>query len=118
MTEPDESQAEPATVTDERRALESPTHGGSQNRSSLILVWVGIAAGVVFIVAVVFFSGLFIGRSSSGNFRGEYHQPGMMWPSQSGQYGQWPGMMGPGGMMGPNWPGEPTTTAPTNTPRP
>jgi hypothetical protein len=91
--------------------------------SNSILVWVGIVAGVVFIVAVIFFSGFFIGRNSDGNFRGGYHQPGMMGPSQSGPYGQMsPGMWGPGGMMGP-WgpisPGQqpPTTTVPT-TPRP
>jgi hypothetical protein len=89
------------------------------NRLSLILAWVGIVAGVVFIVAVVFFSGFFIGRSSSGNFRGGY---GMTGPSQTGPYGHmWPGMMGPGGMFGPGgqWPGQqpPTTTAPT-APRP
>jgi hypothetical protein len=32
-----------------------------------MLVWVGIVTGVVFVVAVVFFSGFFIGRNSSGN---------------------------------------------------
>lgn len=85
-------------------------------------MWVGIVAGLMFIVALVFFSGFFIGRNSYSNFRGGYHQPGMMGPSQAGPYGQmWPGMMGPGGMMGPYgpWPGQqpPTTTIPT-TPRP
>jgi hypothetical protein len=45
-------------------------------------VWVGIVAGLMFIVALVFFSGFFIGRNSYGNFRGGYHQPGMMGPSQ------------------------------------
>jgi hypothetical protein len=38
---------------------------------------------VVFIVAVVFFSGFFIGRNSSGDFRGGYHQARMMGPSQT-----------------------------------
>lgn len=89
------------------------------SRLNLAVAWVGIVAGVVFIVAVVFFSGFFIGRSSSGHFRGGY---GMTGPSQTGPYGHmWPGMMGPGGMFGPGgqWPGQqpPTTTAPT-TPRP
>lgn len=120
MTEPRESRAEPAAVAAERRAAQTAPYDDGRNRSNSILVWVGIVAGVVFIVAVIFFSGFFIGRNASGNFRGGYHQPGMMWPSQTGPSGQWPGMMGPGGMMGPNypWPSQqPTTTAPT-TPRP
>ncbi|MEZ0341219.1 hypothetical protein ACAG25_14665 [Mycobacterium sp. pV006] len=108
MTEPVQSRPEQATVTGERRAVESPPYEGGRNRASSILIWVGIVAGVVFIVAVVFFSGFFMGRYSSGDFRDGHHQPGMMGP----------GMMRPG-MMGPNqWPGhQPTTTAPT-TPRP
>lgn len=125
MTESRESGTErAAAAVGERRVFESPSpYGdGRRNRSNSILVWVGIVAGVVFIVAVIFFSGFFIGRHSDGNFRGGYHQPGMMGPSQMGPYGQMgPGMMGPGGMMGPSgpWPRQqmPTTTAPT-TPRP
>jgi len=122
----------PAAAAAERRAVETPPSDDMRNRPrpgqgsptvpNSILVWVGIVAGVVFIVAVVFFAGFFVGRSTSGGWRGGYQQPGMMWPSQTGpSYGQmWPGMMGPGGMMGPNyqWPGQqPTTTAPA-TPRP
>ena len=121
MTESRESRTEPTTVTGDRRDYETPTYDDRPNRLNSILVWVGIVAGVVFIVAVIFFSGFFIGRSSYGNFRCGYHQPGMMGPSQTGPYGQWPGMMGPGGMMGPNspWPGQqPTTTAAPITPRP
>lgn len=106
MTEPLKSGAEQSTVAGERRVVESPPYDDRRNRAGSILAWVGIVAGVVFIVAVVFFSGFFIGRSSSGNFRDGYHQPGMM---------MGPGQMGPG-QMGPNqWPT--TTTAPT-TPRP
>jgi hypothetical protein len=92
-----------------------------------VLAWVGIVAGVVFVVAVVFFSGFFIGRSSGGNFRLDRDRdgtvyPGTMYPGQSGPYGPMgPGMMGPGGTWGPYgpWtPGQPspTTTAPS-TPR-
>ena len=117
MTEPRESGTEQTTAVGQRRAFESAPYDDRRDRSSSILVWVGIVAGVVFIVAVIFFSGFFIGKSSFGNFRGGYHQPGMMSPSQSGPYGQmWPGMMGP---YGPTWPGQqpPTTTVPT-TPRP
>ena len=123
MTEPRQSRTERSSVDQTSPAFE-PVQQQYKRESQLnsILVWVGIVAGVMFIVALVFFSGFFIGRNSYGNFRGGYHQPGMMGPSQTGPYGQmWPGMMGPGGMMGPYgpWPGQqpPTTTAPT-TPRP
>jgi len=113
MTE-SQSGTERTTAAMERRAFESaPPYDDRRNKSNSILVWVGIVAGVVFIVAVVFFAGFFIGRNSSGNFRDGYHQPGMMGPSQIGPGGQTgPGQMGPGGMMGPNqWPT--MTTAPT-----
>lgn len=123
MTEARESRTEQTAAAGARRAFETPPYDDRRDKSHSLLVWVGIVAGVVFIIAVVFFSGFFIGRASSGNFRGGYHQPGMMGPSQTGPYGQWgPGMMGPGGMMGPNdqWPGQqsPTTTVPTTMPRP
>jgi hypothetical protein len=107
MTEPRQSESvEPA-----------PRYDGPNQVHSLLL-WVGIVAGVVFIVAVVFFSGFFIGRSSSGHFdnydRDGAEHPGMMFPGQRGWYGP----MGPG-MMGPWGPGQqwPTPTTPT-TPRP
>lgn len=127
----------------ERRAVESTPYDDRRNEdrrnedrrntAGIILVWVGIVAGVVFLVAVVFFSGFFLGRNSSDHFRGGYHQPGMMGPSQMGPYSQMgpggmpgPAMMGPGGMMGPGMMGpggtmgpgqQPTTTAPAS-PRP
>jgi len=121
MTDKYESQTEAAGAP---RAVEPRYRDGPYDRSDRLnqtLMWVGIVAGVVFIVAVVFFSGFFIGRSAHGNFRSGY-QHGMMGPSQTGPYGQMgPGMMGPGGMMGPYGPGPgqqtPTTTVPT-TPRP
>ena len=113
-----ESQTEAETGAP--RVVEPPRYRDDRydrpNRLNQILAGVGIVAGVVFIVAVIFFSGFFIGRNSHGNFRGGYHQPGMIGPSQTGPYGQmWPGMMGPYGQ----WPGQqpPTTTAPA-TPRP
>lgn len=83
-----------------------------------VLAWVGIIAGVLFIVAVIFFSGVFFGRASGG-----YH--GWHRGYQGGQMGSnWstddcpmmgPAQTGPGGMMGPQqWP---STAAPTM-PRP
>jgi hypothetical protein len=118
MTETPESRAEQTTVTGKTRAGEPPTRYDNRyerpNRLNQALAWVGIVAGVVFVVAVIFFSGFIIGRTSGhhyGGHRGYYHhvqmEPGQM---------MWPGQMGPGG---PRRPGQqsPTTTAPS-TPRP
>lgn len=93
-----------------------------------VAAWVGIVAGVVFIVALVFFSGFLIGWSNSdhrGWHRG--YDSSRMWPgaepmercpmmSPGGMMG--PGQMAPGGMMGPNSPmgpgqSPPPTTAPS-----
>ena len=83
------------------------------NQLHAVSGWVGIVAGVVFIVAVVFFAGFFIGRGSSDHVRGNYERdddryPGMMYPGQMG-----PGMMGPFGSWAPGqqWP----TASPTPT---
>lgn len=63
------------------------------------LAWVGIVAGVVFTVAVIFFSGVALGRASGG-----YHgwqrgyQGGQMAPGGCPMMGG--GMTGPGGGMG------------------
>lgn len=95
MTEPSRSATEPKTVVAEQR------------RVNQVLAWVGIAASVVFIVAVLFFSGFFIGRSTDGGYhRGHWNQ--MPGPSMMS-----PGMMHPG--MGPPTDQRP---APTNMPRP
>jgi len=81
-----------------------------------VLAWTGIIAGAVFIVAVVFFSGFFIGRSSDGfgGDRGYHHGTpghGMMGPGMMGPSGPWgPGQMGPGAPYGPGQPHQPTTT--------
>lgn len=74
------------------------------SRLSQALMWVGIVAGVVFVVAVVFFSGFFLGRNSDGP-NGWAHTTGpggMMGPGGMGSGGMMgPGGTGPGGMMGP-----------------
>lgn len=78
-----------------------PTTGYS--RLFQVLAWVGIVAGVVFVVAVVFFSGLVVGWSSGGSWHRAHG--GYSW--QNGQGGP---MMGYGGMMGPgvgSWPAGP-----------
>lgn len=109
MTEPRQSKADESALNSVTRPVQQVPQYDQPNQTNTILVWVGIAAGVVFIVAVVFYSGFYIGRDSSG--------PSTMYPGQTGPYGP----MGPGMMStdGPWAPGQqtPTTTAPT-TPRP
>lgn len=80
-------------------AAEAPSQEEQYNRPSRLgqtAAWVGIVAGVVFVVAVVFFSGLMLGRSSDGF--GWRHDGGADWPG--GRAGTCP-MMSNGGMMRP-----------------
>ena len=123
MTETPESRSEATTVSGEPRAVEaSPRYDNRYERPTRlgqILAWVGIIAGVVFIVAVIFFAGLFIGWSSGGHHGRHYGWHHGYYGSQmqpSGQMGSC-SMMGPGGMMGPGSQPMPTTSAPS-TPRP
>ena len=44
-----------------------------RNRLTAVAAWVGIVAGVVFIVAVTFFSGFFLGAHSGGHRGGWGH---------------------------------------------
>ena len=91
MTETPESRAEPTTVTGKPRAIEPPRRRYDDDqydrpsRLSQVLAWVGIVAGVVFVVAVIFFSGFLIGRTSGHHYGGHHH----------GYYGC---QMGPGTM--------------------
>lgn len=107
---------------------ESPTTPGSTppdedagHRASGVfraLAWVGIIAGVVFTVAVIFFSGYLLGRASDGHkgWQRGYHSAQLgqgpaqlgQGPAQFGQgpaqFGQGPGgcpMMRQGSTMGP-----------------
>ena len=79
MTETPESRAEPTTVTGKPRAVEPPRRQYDDDqydrpsRLSQVLAWVGIVAGVVFVVAVIFFSGFFIGRTSGHHYGGHHH---------------------------------------------
>lgn len=102
----------------------APTEGRRRSsRVTTIAAWVGIVAGVVFIVAVVFFSGFVLGRNSGdGYHRGGAGHGQMMFHRDGppgGPRGQFerPGMpFGPGqpGMQAPQQtqPGSPATTAP------
>ncbi|MCW1959299.1 MAG: hypothetical protein KIH64_012290 [Mycobacterium sp.] len=72
------------------------------------LAWVGIVAGILFIIAVVFFSGFFAARASGGYGWHRGWQSGQMQPGstmgggcpmmQMGAGGMGQGGMGPGGM--------------------
>ncbi|MDV3136700.1 hypothetical protein DQP55_17210 [Mycolicibacterium sp. GF69] len=119
MTETPESRNEPTAVATEKGRGELPPGSDHPNRLTQSAAWVGIAAGVVFIVAVIFFSGFFVGKQYDGGHRdgremycprGMMERGGMMGPGQT---------MGPGGMMGPGQQLSPTPTpaAPTTPPR-
>lgn len=73
------------------------------------LAWVGIAAGSLFIVATVFFSGYFIGAHNGGG-GGHHGRHSMLIPHPP---------MGPDGpMMGPDGPMGPERLAPPSLPSP
>ena len=97
----------------------APQDGDAGRRGSGLfrgLAWVGIIAGVVFTVAVIFFSGFLLGRASDGHkgwqrgHHGVHSGPGqggcpMMRPGSMMS----PGDMGPGEMRpGMMQPGQPT----------
>ncbi|MFI5509727.1 hypothetical protein ACIA48_19855 [Mycobacterium sp. NPDC051804] len=103
-------------------------------RATLAAAWVGIVAGVVFIVAVIFFSGFILGAHSGGHRghggpRGDqgaavFHRgPPPMFPmGPRGEFGPGPAF-GPGPGFGPGGPrfespqpGEPSQPGSTTTP--
>lgn len=120
----------PATPDPKTEPVVTPvtTERRRPSRVTTVAAWVGIVAGVVFIVAVVFFSGFILGKSSGG---GGYHHRGdgpghgqMMFhrdgpPPMMGPRGQFerPMMPGQSGMQPPQQTqtGSPATPAP---PRP
>ena len=108
MTEPPESTAEPAHMP------ERATHyngGEGPGRLGQVAAAVVIVAGVVFVVAVVFFTGFFLGGNWGGyggpdgwhntGQMGAGGKPGMC-PMMDGGGMMGPGQMGSGGMMGPS----------------
>jgi hypothetical protein len=113
----------PVVVTEPRR------HG----RLNAVAAWVGIVAGVVFIVAVVFFSGFILGAHSGGRGGwhhgdrdrdfGIMHKGPMMFPMgpPRGEFDRPFPPFGPGGpnFQGPQGPGSQQPGGPTSTaPRP
>lgn len=78
------------------------------NKLFQAVAWVGIAAGATFIVAVVFFSGFYLGKTSDGGHHGgPHHEAGMFHregPPMGPPHMFFPG--GPGERGGPGGPGE------------
>ena len=92
-----------------------------------VLAWVGIAAGIVFIVGAVFFSGFFAARVAGGDGWQRGYQSGQMrtdgpmgagcpimqmQPGGMGSGGMGPGGMGSGGMAPGGARGPATTSMP------
>ena len=114
-------------ITDTSLAPAPATEVAHRNtRLYQVLAWVGIVAGILFIVGAVFVSGFLAGRTADGYgwHRGAQSgqmQPGgpmgggcpmmQMQPGGMGQGGMMPGGMGPGGMRGPT-PSSPTPMQP------
>ncbi|WP_054586079.1 hypothetical protein [Mycobacterium intracellulare] len=76
---------------------------------------VGITAGVMFVVAVIFFSGFWLGRASDGGYRISSGGRDGACPMMQSGGGMGPGLMGPGGSMNPRQTATPT---PQPTPHP
>lgn len=98
-----------------RTSSESTTATAGRERPSRLsqaAAAVGIIAGVVFIVGVIFFSGFFLGSKSE-----QHRGPQVMRCEMGGSGGGMGGMMGPGG-MGPMGPSQPPSSTSTNPPAP
>lgn len=96
-------------------------HGHRPHRLYRALAWVGIAAGSLFIVATVFFSGYLLGQHGDpGGRHGGHHLMLRPFPGPDGPMG--PGPMGPGPMGPDNGPrsegAAPPSALPGTTPRP
>lgn len=74
------------------------------NKLFQAVAWVGIAAGATFIVAVVFFSGFYLGKTSDGGHHGGPHHEAGMFHREGPPHMFFPG--GPGERGGPGGPGE------------
>ncbi|MGB8505206.1 hypothetical protein, partial [Mycobacterium sp.] len=74
MTQTPESRTELDPVAGVPHAVEPPPRYddryGRPNRLNQALAWVGTVAGVLFVVAMIFFSGFFIGGSLGGHYGG------------------------------------------------
>jgi hypothetical protein len=83
MSETTSSSSDPATGPVAATPPSPPTYEGAprpvyeeprrRSRLPFVAAWVGIVAGVVFIVAVVFFSGFILGKNADGHRGGGGH---------------------------------------------
>ncbi|GAA2396754.1 hypothetical protein GCM10009856_00610 [Mycolicibacterium llatzerense] len=128
---PKETPETPDTPTDSfppvatATAVAAPPAEHKPSKLNKVLAWVGIVAGIVFIVATIFFSGFILGAHSGGGHHGwhKHHRGhdmsefreghdgprgGGMWhpmfPGGPGWQGPSGGWQGPGG-QGPGGPG-------------
>ncbi|AFM19530.1 hypothetical protein Mycch_4835 [Mycolicibacterium chubuense NBB4] len=98
------------------------------SRLNKVAAWVGIAAGSVFVVAVLFGAGFFVGKQVGHDSRDDRGREMMMRPGTvmlpmppRGEFERGPGFAGPFGPGGPmiqiprppQSPGAPDTTAPS-----
>jgi hypothetical protein len=107
-----------------------PANDGRPSRLAVAALWVAIVAGVVFTVAVIFFSGFVLGRhAGGGGFHhrqfGHDHEFGMMFPHRGppmgpmGPWGPGPWQQGPGSGPGQGAPGSTATPpVPSTSPAP
>ncbi|WP_090604912.1 hypothetical protein [Mycobacterium lentiflavum] len=112
MTDESELAAPRATTAGQPAVAESRDR---PSRLGQAAAWVVIVAGIVFVVAVIFFSGLMLGWSS-GHGHGwdrDGWPGGRMHPGMTGCP-----MMSPGGMMSPAGPGPSQTPGPSIPQRP
>jgi hypothetical protein len=120
MTETPESPRE-STITAADRSAET-TSSKRPSRLGQAAAWVGIVAGVVFIVGAVFFSGFFLASRLEHRAQVMHCEMGGSGEGKGGMGGM--GGMGPGGMgpMGPSQSPSSTSAAPPSpspsTPRP
>ncbi|CAM5738593.1 hypothetical protein MAUB1S_01041 [Mycolicibacterium aubagnense] len=120
---PKETPETPDTPTDSfppvatATAVAAPPAEHKHSKLNKVLAWVGIVAGIVFIVATIFFSGFVLGAHSGGGHHGwhKHHRGQDTSEFREGQHGPRGGGMwhpmfpgGPGwqGQGGPGWQGQ------------
>jgi hypothetical protein len=105
MTETPENPTHPTSVAPTEPA-HAPLVRERPSRLAVVALWVAIVAGIVFIVAVIFFSGFAMGRHAGGG-GGHHHWNGQQHgahgfafhhPHPMGSWGAWG--PGPGGFPG------------------
>ena len=90
-------------------AVAAPAAEHKSSKLNKVLAWVGIVAGIVFIVATIFFSGFILGAHSGGGHHGwhKHHRGQDSSEFREGHHGMRGGGGGGGGMWHPMFPGGP-----------